>query len=213
MKSNRKMKEIEAVTSLAIVFGGFLFAMSALAVSTTIHYNAQKAVPVIVDSAQTVVPVTVLSEPIIVDPKEVECLAANIYHEARGETVEGQVAVGVVTLNRVEDGRWPDTVCDVVEQKALVIKKDDTGQVISEKYICQFGWNCDPNVSISTRSSSWQRSQRIASALMTGTEDYEELAGLYHNALYFHNAADSPKWRHSKTLIRQTGGHYFYTDG
>lgn len=44
------------------------------------------------------------------------CLALNIYHEARGEPIDGQIAVAAVTLNRVQDPRWPDTVCDVVYQ-------------------------------------------------------------------------------------------------
>lgn len=48
---------------------------------------------------------------------ELKCLAINIYHEARGEPIEGQLAVGRVTLNRVKDGRWANTVCKVVHQK------------------------------------------------------------------------------------------------
>ena len=44
------------------------------------------------------------------------CLTLNVYHEARGEPFLGQVAVAEVTLNRVDDLRWPDTVCEVVYQ-------------------------------------------------------------------------------------------------
>ena len=46
------------------------------------------------------------------------CLTLNVYHEARGEPFLGQVAVAEVTLNRVDDLRWPDTVCEVVWQKS-----------------------------------------------------------------------------------------------
>ena len=42
------------------------------------------------------------------------CLALNIYHEARGEPPEGQLGVGWVVLNRVDDPRFPDSVCGVV---------------------------------------------------------------------------------------------------
>jgi spore germination cell wall hydrolase CwlJ-like protein len=44
------------------------------------------------------------------------CLASVIYAEARGEPVDGQIAVGQVILNRVEGKHWPDDVCAVAEQ-------------------------------------------------------------------------------------------------
>ena len=42
------------------------------------------------------------------------CLASVIYAEARGEPIDGQIAVGQVVINRVEDPRWPDDICSVV---------------------------------------------------------------------------------------------------
>ena len=55
--------------------------------------------------------------PKVPNKKELECLATNIYHEARGEPLKGQVAVALVTLNRVADPRYPKTICKVVFQK------------------------------------------------------------------------------------------------
>ncbi len=49
------------------------------------------------------------------DRKELKCLVDNIYHEARGEPLAGQIAVARVTLNRV--GVWASTVCQVVYQR------------------------------------------------------------------------------------------------
>lgn len=49
--------------------------------------------------------------------KELDCLATNVYREARGEPFAGQVAVAKVTLNRVADKRYPKTICKVVYQK------------------------------------------------------------------------------------------------
>ena len=54
--------------------------------------------------------------PPTVDSKQHECLAMNIYHEARGERMEGQIAVAQVTLNRAAHEEWPSTICDVVYQ-------------------------------------------------------------------------------------------------
>ena len=44
------------------------------------------------------------------------CLAFNIYHEARSQSTIGQLAVAQVVMNRVDDHRFPDTVCDVVTE-------------------------------------------------------------------------------------------------
>jgi len=49
--------------------------------------------------------------------KEIHCLADAIYHEARGEGIEGMSAVASVIMNRVKDRRWPNSVCKVVYQK------------------------------------------------------------------------------------------------
>lgn len=49
--------------------------------------------------------------------KEIKCLADTIYHESRGEPKLGQIAVGLTTLNRVRDKRFPNTVCKVIRQK------------------------------------------------------------------------------------------------
>lgn len=51
-----------------------------------------------------------------VSRKEIYCIADAIYHEARGESVEGQTAVAHVILNRVKSKRYPDTACEVVHQ-------------------------------------------------------------------------------------------------
>lgn len=48
--------------------------------------------------------------------KDIRCLAENIYHEARGEPVAGQLAVAHVVLNRVSDDRFPDSICSVINQ-------------------------------------------------------------------------------------------------
>lgn len=49
--------------------------------------------------------------------RKVECLAKNMYFEARGEGSTGLLAVAHVTLNRTKSAKYPDKVCDVVYQK------------------------------------------------------------------------------------------------
>lgn len=50
------------------------------------------------------------------EPKEIECLAKVIYHEARGEHPEGKAAVAKVTLNRKKNKNFPDNVCGIIAQ-------------------------------------------------------------------------------------------------
>jgi N-acetylmuramoyl-L-alanine amidase len=49
---------------------------------------------------------------------EEDCLANAVYFEARGESLEGQLAVAEVVMNRSRSGRYPATWCGVVTQRA-----------------------------------------------------------------------------------------------
>lgn len=60
---------------------------------------------------------------------DTKCLTDVMYYEARGESLNGQVAVAYVILNRVNDSKFPKTICEVVYQK--------------DKNICQFSWVCN----------------------------------------------------------------------
>ena len=60
---------------------------------------------------------------------QVECLAQNMYFESGHESEKGQIAVGMVTMNRVKSGEYPTTICGVVKQKV--------------KSTCQFSWYCE----------------------------------------------------------------------
>ena len=76
--------------------------------------------------------------------QEAQCLAKNMYFEARNQGLAGQLAVSLVVMNRVEDDRFPETICGVVEQgpisKWWLEKK---GKVVPIKNRCQFSWFCD----------------------------------------------------------------------
>jgi spore germination cell wall hydrolase CwlJ-like protein len=45
------------------------------------------------------------------------CLSMNIFMEARGESINTWSAVGYVTINRVEKKDYPNSICNVVNQK------------------------------------------------------------------------------------------------
>ena len=73
---------------------------------------------------------------------DVTWLAKNVYFEARNQGIAGQLAVASVTLNRVADRRFPNTIKEVVTQ-SLYRNSWRDGTPIPIKHKCQFSWWCD----------------------------------------------------------------------
>lgn len=119
---------------------------------------------------------------------EIYCLAQNIYHEARGETVLGQIAVAQVTLNRLTSGKFQKSVCAVV---------------FANK---QFSWTTDKNKKIRD-TKAWKESVNLAHRMLTDKTirlpDFE--------ATYFHTKQVSPSWKTKKRVVAVIGNHIFYT--
>jgi len=130
-----------------------------------------------------------------------QCLALNIYHEARGESKLAQKAVGFVTLNRVFDKRYPNTICDVVYDAHL----DSRGNPIRNK--CQFSWYCDGKSDVPKSEESWLEAKESADAVMATygiVEDYTEGAVMYHAAYV------NPYWAESYEKTVRIDTHIFY---
>ena len=126
-------------------------------------------------------------------PEDLECLALNIYHEARSEPEEGRLAVAAVTLNRVESKRFPDSVCDVVKQG---------GQRLNR---CQFSWWCDGKRDTPTETTAWEDALRVSRMSLLGfAEDPTD------GALYYHADYVRPRWSKSFQRTAEIGNHLFY---
>lgn len=132
-----------------------------------------------------------------VELKEVECLAKNLYHEARGEPYEGIMAVATVTLNRVRSNDFPDTICEVVKQKNFK----------HGRYVCQFSWYCERNLK-EKRPGREAYSRMVAYALHA---IYERHTPPYYlrDSLYYHAVYVNPRWHHLKK-VATIGNHIFY---
>src|SRR5258706_5652330 len=63
---------------------------------------------------------------------DLQCLAENVYFEARGEPLEGQYAVAEVTLNRTRSEHFPHTVCGVVHETRWNASRG--------RFIADFSW-------------------------------------------------------------------------
>jgi len=127
--------------------------------------------------------------------KQLDCLTRNIYWEAASEPFEGKVAVAQVTLNRVESGRFANTVCGVVYQK----------NVFYEKVVCQFSWFCEGNHKIrAVYQPMWQESELVAKKVLLENFRLPSMK----NALYYHADYVNPNWH--KARIDKIGRHVFY---
>ena len=127
--------------------------------------------------------------------KQLDCLAKNIYHEAKGEPFEGKVAVAQVTLNRAASGQFPNDICKVVYQKNIVY----------EKVLCQFSWYCDQaTVTKPKNTAAYKECQIVARQVLL--EEFR-LPGL-NKALYFHATHINPGWKKEK--VATIGNHVFY---
>jgi spore germination cell wall hydrolase CwlJ-like protein len=127
--------------------------------------------------------------------KQLDCLAKNIYHEAKGEPFEGKVAVAQVTLNRAASGQFPSDICKVVYQK----------NVVYEKVLCQFSWYCDQATMAKPKNTAaYKESQIVARQVLL--EEFR-LPSL-NKALYFHATHINPGWKKEK--VATIGNHVFY---
>jgi spore germination cell wall hydrolase CwlJ-like protein len=129
--------------------------------------------------------------------QELECLTKNIYWEAASEPFEGKVGVAQVTLNRVESGKFANSVCGVVYQK----------NVFYQKVVCQFSWYCEGNHKMkAVHGPLWDESEAVAKKVLL--EGFR-LPGLTQ-ALFYHADYVSPGWKLPR--IEKIGRHIFYGD-
>lgn len=120
----------------------------------------------------------------------VHALALNMYHEARGEGRDAMQLVGEVTLNRVENKHFPDSVCGVVYQRR------------------QFSWTHLKKDHTPYNQEIWEISLDIAEGLLDGSL---ELLGT--EATHYHSTSVSPYWANDYDRVGRYGNHIFYVMG
>jgi spore germination cell wall hydrolase CwlJ-like protein len=125
--------------------------------------------------------------------EQLECLALNIYWEARSEPATGQLAVAAVTLNRVAHPRYPNSVCDVVYQ--------------SGARGCQFSWWCDGKPDQPRERVAWAKALDVA--FLAASLDLPDPTS---GALWYHADYVDPRWARSKLVVARIGRHLFFRD-
>jgi spore germination cell wall hydrolase CwlJ-like protein len=123
---------------------------------------------------------------------DLQCLTENIYFEAGNQSLAGKVAVGQVTLNRMNRFGYPKTVCGVINHKI-----GDT---------CMFSWKCAPPQPINTNSAAWKQSHQVAYELLS--KDRKDILDITEGATHFHNNSVRPGWKMRQ--VARIGDHTFY---
>jgi N-acetylmuramoyl-L-alanine amidase len=156
-----------AVVGVAVVFVLILGALAAAASMTFDYRDAQRSA---------------LRD---FHARSLECLAHNIYYEARGESIAGQYAVAEVTMNRKAALGYPKTVCAVVYQKSA------------------FSWTQE-QLDHPT-GPEWHRARKIAEEVY-----YQRRAAALPGVLHYHATYVRPAWSKERERVARIGRHIFY---
>jgi spore germination cell wall hydrolase CwlJ-like protein len=118
--------------------------------------------------------------------KSLDCLARNIYYEARGESIAGQYAVAEVTMNRKSSPHYPKTVCDVVYQKDA------------------FSWTGQRGLE-APAGAEWHRARKVAHEVY-----YQKRAPTLQGVTHYHATYVRPVWSKERERVARIGRHVFY---
>lgn len=140
------------------------------------------------------------------DPYQVACIAKNIYFEAKGEPLEGQIAVAHVVINRTNSSAYPNTPCEVVYQARLSRWGLENGKVIPLRNQCQFSWYCDGKSDVIRDWNRYREFVSIAHDALSG-----EIPDNTNGALWYHANYVDPYWNRNMQLVAYHGVHKFYT--
>lgn len=118
--------------------------------------------------------------------EEANCLATAIYYEARSESLNGQLAVAHVVLQRAKSGRFPKSLCGVVKQPG------------------QFSFVRSGRMPAApSHAGQWRTARAIADIAMDGSWNNP-----VEGALFFHSSRVQPGW--ARERMTRIGGHIFY---
>jgi N-acetylmuramoyl-L-alanine amidase len=119
--------------------------------------------------------------------EQVECLAKNVYFEARGESQAGQIAVANVTMNRVSSKHFPNTVCDVVWEPK------------------QFSWTHDGKSDTPGDSAKYKDIYKLAKKVYNN-----QVIDITEGSTFYHADYVNPSWNQAMDRVTKIGTHIFY---
>jgi spore germination cell wall hydrolase CwlJ-like protein len=157
-----------------------------------------------------IIPVTVVDNDIketriakVVDPKQLTCMAKNIFYEAGSESLNGQAAVARVVMNRIAHGFGKDP-CAVIYQVSHVDKLIE--DEIQKVKLCQFSWVCEAKGEPNKNSTKYKQAEQVAYDVLVH-DAYTDVVP--KSTLFFHNLSVDPLWPYKQ--VAKIGNHIFYS--
>ena len=119
---------------------------------------------------------------------EANCIAVAVYHEARGESLEGQMAVAQVIKNRAMSGKYPSDWCGVVKQP------------------WQFSFVRHGQFpSVDVNSEAWRKAVGITRLAVANA-----VPSVPKDCLWYHANYVAPRWSNNLQRVEKIGAHIFY---
>ena len=120
--------------------------------------------------------------------EQANCIAVAVYHEARGESLEGQLAVARVIMNRAASGKYPPTWCDTVKQPWQF-------SFVRNYQFPYTDQDCD----------AWRKAVAITRLAIS-----DAIPSLDTDVLWYHADYVAPSWGRRLTRVNKIGTHIFY---
>lgn len=120
--------------------------------------------------------------------EQANCIAVAIYHEARGESVEGQLAVARVIMNRAASGKYPPSWCATVKQPWQF-------SFVRNYQFPYTDQDCD----------AWRKAVAITRLAVN-----DVIPSLSNDVLWYHADYVAPSWGRRLTRVNKIGTHIFY---
>ena len=121
---------------------------------------------------------------------QANCIAVAVYHEARGESLEGQLAVAKVIMNRAASGKYPASWCGVVKQPwQFSFVNPRTGYMPS----------------VDQASAAWRKALGVTRLAVANA-----VSSVPSDTLWYHADYVAPSWGRRLTRVEKIGAHIFY---
>jgi hypothetical protein len=153
--------------------------------------------------------------------EDAACLTENMYHEARSDGYAGMYATTMVVMNRVNDWRYPDTICEVVKEGPIkeswktaqhkqLLEEDRVFYPVRNK--CQFSWYCDGRADTMHDETSLYVAKEIAHLVLSNYYETDVIVDITEGATHYHATSVMPYWVGSRdmAMVTQIGSHIFY---
>lgn len=135
------------------------------------------------------------------DLQQIRCMSEAMYYEAGNQGEIGMMAVGDVVYNRLASGRYPGSICQIIDEGP----RDTNGRLLHNR--CQFTYRCDGTDLTARNEQRWALSYRTAYTQYVYRSKIVDITGGAQR--YYASYIPKPKWGGYIETI-QIGVHKFY---